>query len=77
MVGTETGTPNAQYKLDRNTHTDEALEIFTRNLVDVVECAEHYGVTVAIEPVWNHIVYNADWACRFLPSCFSIDSIFL
>jgi sugar phosphate isomerase/epimerase len=62
MVGTETGAPNAAYKLDANTHGKEALETFIRNLVPVVECAEHYGVTMAIEPVWNHIVYNADRA---------------
>ena len=32
----------------------------------MVECAEHYGVTMAIEPVWNHIVYNADRAVKVL-----------
>jgi sugar phosphate isomerase/epimerase len=62
VVGTETGSPNAQYKMDANTHSKEALETFIRNLAPVVECAEHYGVSVAIEPVWKHIVYNADRA---------------
>lgn len=66
VVGTETGAPNAQYKLDANTHTDEALHTFMHNLEDVVACAEHYGVTMAIEPVWNHIVYNADRAVEVL-----------
>ena len=33
-----------------------------------MECAEHYGVTMAIEPVWNHIVYNADRALQVLKS---------
>ena len=32
----------------------------------MVECAEHYGVTVAIEPVWSHIVYDADRALQVL-----------
>ena len=36
------------------------------NLEPVVACAEHYGVTMAIEPVWNHIVYNADRALEVL-----------
>ena len=58
VVGTETGAPNAQYKLDANTHSKEALDTFIRNLADVVERAEHWGVSMAIEPVWNHIVYN-------------------
>lgn len=66
VVGTETGAPNAEYKLDANTHTEEALETFIRGLAPVVECAENYGVTMAIEPVWNHIVYNADRALKVL-----------
>ena len=66
VVGTETGAPNAAYKMDANTHTQEALDAFIRGLAPVVECAEHYGVTVAIEPVWKHIVYDADRAVQVL-----------
>lgn len=62
MVGTETGAPNAEYKLDANTHSPEALRTFMWNLEPVVECAEKYGAIIAIEPVWNHIVYDADRA---------------
>ena len=68
VVGTETGAPNAEYKWDAQTHSKEALQIFIKNLSDVVERAEHYGVQVAIEPVWNHIVYNADRAAEVLKS---------
>ena len=32
----------------------------------MVECAEHYGVTLAIEPVRRHIVYDADRALEVL-----------
>ena len=66
VVGTETGAPNAEYKMDANTHTGEALDTFIRGLAPVVECAERYGVTVAIEPVWKHIVYDADRAAQVL-----------
>lgn len=66
VVGTETGAPNEQYKLDDRTHTQEALDSFIRALAPVVECAENYGVSLAIEPVWNHIVYNADQAVQVL-----------
>ena len=66
VVGTETGAPNAAYKMDANTHTREALDSFIRGLAPVVECAERYGVTVAIEPVWKHIIYNADRAMQVL-----------
>lgn len=68
MVGTETGAPNAAYKLDANTHTDAALYTFLSNLEPVVACAEQYGVTMAVEPVWNHIVYDADRAVQALRS---------
>ena len=68
VVGTETGAPNVEYKMDANTHTQEALDTFIRGLASVVECAEQYGVTVAIEPVWKHIVYNADRAVQVLSS---------
>ena len=66
VVGTETGAPNPQYKLDANTHSREALDTFIHNLAEVVERAEHWGVSMAIEPVWNHIVYNADRAVEVL-----------
>jgi len=66
MVGTETGAPNVQYKLDAYTHSDAALKTFMYHLEDVVAEAERRGVTIAIEPVWNHIVYNADRAAQVL-----------
>lgn len=66
VVGTETGAPNAQYKMDANTHSEEALETFIRGLAPVVERAEKCGVTMAIEPVWKHIVYSPDRAVQVL-----------
>ena len=66
VVGTETGAPNAQYKMDANTHSEEALETFIRGLAPVVERAEKCGVTMAIEPVWKHIVYSPDRAVKVL-----------
>ena len=62
MVGTETGAPNAAYKFDGNTHSREALRTFMWNLEPVVEYAEKFGAIIAIEPVWNHIVYDASRA---------------
>lgn len=66
VVGTETGAPNVQYKMDANTHSEEALDTFIRGLAPVVERAEKYGVTMAIEPVWKHIVYSPDRAVKVL-----------
>ena len=66
VVGTETGTPNPEYRTDANTHSHEALDTFIRNLAPVVACAERWGVSIAIEPVWKHIVYDADRALQVI-----------
>lgn len=58
VVGTETGAPNEAYKYEPACHSQEALEIFIKNLRPVVEYAEKMGVIFAIEPVWKHIVWN-------------------
>ena len=66
MVGTETGAPNAAYKRDANTHSEQALHTLMRNLEPVVDRAERCGVTLAVEPVLNHIVYNPDRALELI-----------
>lgn len=66
VVGTETGAPNRSYRMDEQTHTAQALDTFIRGLAPVVERAEHWGVSIAIEPVWKHIVYDADRALQVL-----------
>lgn len=66
VVGTETGAPNAAYRRDENTHSREALDTFLWNLEPVAACAEQYGVALAIEPVLNHIVYDADRALEVI-----------
>ena len=63
MVGTETGAPNREYKFCPECRTDQALSTFIKNFKPVVRCAEQYGVTVAIEPVVRHTVYDAK-RCR-------------
>lgn len=56
MVGTETGAVNVEYKYEEANHTDEALEIFIKNLKRVVTYAEKMGVIIGIEPVCRHIM---------------------
>ena len=66
-VGTETGNPNADYAYEpARSHTPEALEMFIRRVAPVVECAQNFGVTLAIEPVYTHIVYDGKAARRVL-----------
>lgn len=66
VVGTETGAPNEEYKHEPACHSEEALELFIKNLRPVVEYAEEMGVILAIEPVWKHIVCNPRRARRVL-----------
>ena len=66
-VGTETGNPNPGYTYDPvRSHTPEALEMFIRRVAPVVECAQNFGVTLAIEPVYTHIVHDGKAARRVL-----------
>jgi len=66
VVGTETGAVNEEYKFEERNHSDEALDIFIRNVRPVVEYAEKMGVILAIEPVAKHIVCNPKRARRVL-----------
>lgn len=66
VVGTETGAPNEAYAFEERNHSEEALEIFIKNLRPVVEYAEKMGVILAIEPVYKHIVCNPKRARRVL-----------
>ena len=47
----------AHYDKEAN-HSAEALEIFINNLRPVIADAERFGVILAIEPVYKHIVWN-------------------
>lgn len=66
VVGTETGAVNEKYATEEANFTEEALEIFIKNLRPVVEYAEKMGVIVAIEPVCRHIVCNPKRARKVL-----------
>lgn len=66
VVGTETGAPNAEYKYEPACRSEEALRLFIQNLRPVVAYAQAMGVILAIEPVRNHIVYDARRAKRVL-----------
>lgn len=66
VVGTETGAVNEAYQYEERNHSEEALRIFIQNLRPVIAYAEKMGVIFAIEPVYKHIVYNAERARRVL-----------
>ncbi len=67
MVGTETGAPNEGYRYDKEAcHSREALKTLIGNLKRVVDTAERFGVILAIEPVYKHIVWNPEAAREVL-----------
>ena len=66
VVGTETGAVNEAYKYEERNHSEEALQIFIKNVRPVVEYAEKMGVIFAIEPVFKHIVCNPKRARQVL-----------
>ncbi len=66
VVGTETGAVNEEYKYEEANHSEEALECFIKNLRPIVKYAESFGVIVAIEPVWKHIVNTVERARKVL-----------
>lgn len=58
VVGTETGAPNETYSYEEACHSEEALELFIKNVTPIVRYAEQMGIVFAIEPVFKHIVCN-------------------
>ena len=67
VVGTETCNPNPAGQYDPAvTHSDAALESFLRRLEPVVKDAEQLGATLAVEPVYTHIVSTPARARRVL-----------
>ena len=66
VVGTETGAVNTEYKFEPANHSEEALQIFIKNLRPVIEYAEKFGVIFAIEPVYKHIVHTVERAKKVL-----------
>lgn len=63
-VGTE--TPPAAGPEGKACHTEEDYRLFLDRVKPIVRTAEELGVTLAIEPVCNHIIHDAALAERML-----------
>ena len=66
VVGTETGCPNREYAYCPECRDEKSLVQFIRRFKPIVRCAEQYGVTLAIEPVVRHSVWNPQLCRRVL-----------
>lgn len=56
LVGTETGSCNADYSYSKNNHSEEAFVIFINSVKELIKEAEKFGVLVGIEGVTTHII---------------------
>jgi sugar phosphate isomerase/epimerase len=56
IVGTETGSMNAEYTYCEENESEEAFQRFIESLKPLVEEAEKFGVIFAIETVKKHII---------------------
>jgi sugar phosphate isomerase/epimerase len=56
MVGTETGSLNADYSVHPDNHGEEAYSIFLKSVENMVRHAEEKNVLVAVEAVHKHII---------------------
>lgn len=58
VVGTETGSLNDDYSWHPDNHTDRAYLTFAKSLEEILTYAQDKKVMVAVEPVYNHIIYS-------------------
>ncbi|MBR5421620.1 MAG: sugar phosphate isomerase/epimerase [Lachnospiraceae bacterium] len=69
MVGTESPLNEkrvAPDKLRETSRSEEAYRCFVNRLKSVVSDAERFGVILAVEPVYKHIIYDPKRARRML-----------
>lgn len=58
LVGTETGSMMPDYSYTPYNHSDEAYRVFAKSLAELLRTAEDHGVDIAVEGVWNHIIFS-------------------
>jgi L-ribulose-5-phosphate 3-epimerase len=56
VVGTETGSINADYSFSIENKSEKAFQMFYESLKELVEEAERFGVFVGIEGVTRHVI---------------------
>jgi len=56
VVGTETGSLNADYSFNIDNNGDKAFQMLFESLKELVEEAERFGVFVGIEGVTSHVI---------------------
>ena len=66
MVGTETGRFSTDFSVTPGTKTEECYQIMLDSFRRIVRAAEQIGVTVGVEGVFDHTLYDPEHMKRFL-----------
>ena len=66
MVGTETGRFSADFSVTPATRSEECYQTVLESFRQIVRAAEQIGVTVGVEGVFDHTLYNPKQMKRFL-----------
>lgn len=78
VVGTETGSVNADYSHNPDNHGEAAFNGFIANLAELVEEAEKFGTVVCIEAVTRDVIHSPQRMKRALDTiqCNNLQVIF-
>ncbi|MGN0372022.1 MAG: sugar phosphate isomerase/epimerase family protein [Enterocloster sp.] len=66
MVGTETGRLDPDFRVTKETYTEECYQLLLKSMREIVSAAEKLGVIVGVEGVFNHTLYSPARMKRFL-----------
>lgn len=66
MVGTETGRLSADFRVTRESYTEEGYQLLLKSMREIVAAAEKLGVIVGVEGVFDHTLYSPARMKRFL-----------
>lgn len=66
MVGTETGRLSADFRVTKETYTEDAYQLLLKSMREIVAAAEKLGVIVGVEGVFDHTLYSPARMKRFL-----------
>lgn len=66
MVGTETGRLDPNFRVTKESYTEEGYQLLLKSMREIVAAAEKLGVIVGVEGVFNHTLYSPARMKRFL-----------
>ena len=68
IVGTETGSVNADYSFSPENRSEQAFQLLLESIKELVDEAEKFGVFIGVEGVVNHVISTPEKMVRLLDS---------